>query len=358
MVSLALVSLPSPGKSHHMAEIPGEVEVKFFRACKQNKLQEARSMLDSHPGLVTHLKQECNVVGYVCMQINTHGQNLPSCEGPQCVLELCRLLLDRGVNVNARGNAGVSTALHYAANANEAASQTGIVRLLIQRGADPNATPEWEPSMTPLKQLPKPPPRVAELLRNAEAIRREWLEQVAGYVSPYAIHEVETPQAGPEPEPEPEQHADPETAEAAAAEAQFQARIRAKPMARVLMEAIRWGRVDAVVDVLKMPNRADILREAKNQEGCAVDYACMLGTYSVAQGNYKSELHKLASEYWMDGANAVQFPKMLLEAGADPNARLNEGCHTAILWAATSNNIDLVVLAHPSNTQPACSPLG
>jgi hypothetical protein len=183
-----------------------------------------------------------------------------------------------------------------------------------------------------------------DLLRNAEAIRREWLAQAAGYVSPYApIAEAEPPAGAGGPEPEPE-HDDPEAAEQAAARALFLKRIAGHPQTKKMMEGIRWGRLDAVRDVLKLPNRGEILREAKNQEGCAVDYACMLGTFSVSQDAYKSELHKRAAEYWMDGANAMQLPKILLEGGADPNARLSDGCFPAILWAAMSNNLDLVVL--------------
>jgi ankyrin repeat protein len=169
-----------------MAAITDEMEGGFFRACKRNQLAEVARMLDEEPALIDLLKQENNAVAYVCLQINTHGASLPSCDGPQDCLAMVGLLLDRGCDPCVRGNTGVMTALHYAANANEALSQVEIVRLLVQRGADPEASIEWDPSLTPFRQVPPPPAEVVDILRNAAAIRRAWEEEAAAAVAAVA----------------------------------------------------------------------------------------------------------------------------------------------------------------------------
>lgn len=67
-------------------------------------LGQVGRMLREAPGLATMLKQENNAIAYACLQVNTHGANLPSCAGPQDILPLVQLLLDHGVDPNTRGN--------------------------------------------------------------------------------------------------------------------------------------------------------------------------------------------------------------------------------------------------------------
>lgn len=60
-------------------------------------------------------------------------------------IESCRFLLDQGANIDAQDDYGGETALYLAVER----SYIDIVRLLIERGADPNLS-EWEFVGTPL----------------------------------------------------------------------------------------------------------------------------------------------------------------------------------------------------------------
>eukprot|EP01048_Picozoa_sp_COSAG05_P012087 COSAG05_NODE_1187_length_5585_cov_47.661502_1_plen_255_part_00 len=181
-----------------MSAIPDDTQREFFSACKKNQVAVASAMLDQHSALVGCLRSENNAVAYVCMQVNTHGTGLPGTDGHQDVYQMVDMLLRRGVDPNFRGNEGVLTALHYAANANDAASQADIVRLLLQYGANPGARIEWDPGYTILGQRPRPPAAVAALIEDAAGIRLDFQQQQAAAAAAAAA----AADQGPEPEPE------------------------------------------------------------------------------------------------------------------------------------------------------------
>jgi hypothetical protein len=267
------------------------MEGEFFRACKKNQLNEVERMLDEAPELVRHLKQENNAVAYVCLQANTHGASFPWSDSPQDCLELVRVLLDRGCDPNHRGNEGVMTALHYAANANEARSQVEIVRVLVQRGADPSAAIEWDPGLTPLKQVPPPPAAVADILRNAAPIRAAWEEEAAAAAAA-AVAEAIPPIRALYPDLDPQ---------------------------AIFMKAIRYAREDDVQMVLQH-YRDEVINHAMGNLA-PIEHAATLISMGAPATPGLDEEKRRQRLYWQDPACGMAMMELLLSAGEDPNRR-------------------------------------
>jgi ankyrin repeat protein len=268
------------------------LEGDFFRACKKNQVDEVARMLDQAPELVRHLKQENNAVAYVCLQANTHGKNFPWSDGPQDCLEMVRTLLDRGCDPNHRGNEGVMTALHYAANANEALSQVEIVRVLVQRGADPSAAIDWDPGLTPLKQVPPPPAAVVDILRNAAPIRAAWEEEAAAAVAlPEAVPDLPMIRAMyPDDDPQ-----------------------------TIYMKAIRYAREDDVQMVLQCYGD-ELINHAKGNLA-PIEHAATLITMGAPATPGLTDEKRRQRLYWQDPACGMAMMELLLGAGEDPNRR-------------------------------------
>ena len=294
-----------------------ELEGDFFRACKKNRLADVTAMLDAHPQLVARLKQENNAAAYVCLQVNMHGASLPGVEGLQDCLAMVTLLLDRGVEPNTRGNDGVMTALHYAANANDALSQRELVRVLVERGADPEAAIGWDPSLTPMRQQPPPPASVVDLLRNAPAIRREYEEQAAAA----------------------------ETAAAAAVAAADSAQEAVPPIRAmypgmepgdIFMKAIRYAREDDVLLLLQ-----DYVDEVINTAASSctpIENVSMLMHMAPPVTPGLSDDDARRRRYWQDPASGMSMMQILLTHGEDPNRRGSDGSLSAIHYAVSSND--------------------
>jgi hypothetical protein len=66
--------------------------------------------------------------------------------------------------------------------------------------------------------------------------------------------------------------------------------------------------------------------------------------HKIEDGNARTD--------WADPANSTTIVQMLLNANADPNRRVNDGCYPAILWAATCNDLDLVALLLAHHADP------
>jgi ankyrin repeat protein len=96
---------------------------EIIRACKSGNLLRVRELLKTDSGLVNSLDSDASTPLH-CATWKGH-------------LEVVRLLLDAGANVNAHNENDHwgTTPLHAAAHANQAA----IAQLLIDRGAEINA---------------------------------------------------------------------------------------------------------------------------------------------------------------------------------------------------------------------------
>ena len=295
----------------------------FFRHVKKNQLAQAKALMQQHAGLKDKLKQETNAVAYACTQINTHGANIPGCDGPQDFLELIRMLLDQGVDPNKRGNQGVTPVLMLAANANEALSQAQIVRLLVERGADPDARIEWDPDMTPLNQMPAPPASVRDILRNAAPIRAEYMARP--------------------PEPAPQEGIPWDTL------------YPGKTPPQILLEALKWGDDQAIAGLLR-EMRAAVINQACGTYA-PIQQAAMLGFYCTPARPGADESRRQRAEYWQDPAHPQQIIEMLLQHGEDPNRRENDGQITAVHYAAWGNDRDLVTLLLAYGADPTLKDL-
>jgi hypothetical protein len=277
--------------------VPVDVEKNFFRAVKRNELDVVASLLRAHPLLVGLYKQGCSAVGYACTQANFGV--------PQDFLAMVRLLIDAGVDVNARQNDGCLTPLHLMANANDAPSQVEIVRLLLERGADPAARESID-GATPLQQRPRPPAAVVGLIEQAGPLRRAWQAAEA------ARREAEAAAAAAEPEPEHQASADDASLPGQRTHAEIldEEYFRGLSPAKALMQAIKWGRPDAVAAALAaggagLPNSA----EACSSSTCPVDYACLLSAYAspAPAGADQAHLCRAECEPGVSILHAVHF---------------------------------------------------
>eukprot|EP01048_Picozoa_sp_COSAG05_P000496 COSAG05_NODE_13_length_36464_cov_294.169449_22_plen_855_part_00 len=304
-------------------EIPDTIEADFFRAARKNQAGAVRALLAEFPGLISCLKQGNSAVGYVCMQANFGATN--------DYTGVLRLLLDSKVDANARQNDGVPTALHYMANANEAPAQEEIVRMLCERGADPDAR-ETQDHTTPLRQQPRPPPAVAAIIRSAHELREGWQRVQA-----------EREQARP--------------AVAAAAVPPLQTKYPGKTPSQIIFEAIKWGREEDVSAVLAGTRDELVNQAVYNEAYCPIDYAVMLGYFASPTPEGADQDRVRRFEYWQSAANSCSMVEMLLLAGERPNRRANSTCVTAIQYAAQSNDTELVLLLLAHGADPSLKDL-